>query len=430
MTRHSRSVQAFEAARACIPGGVNSPVRAFQGVGGNPIYFHSGQGPHLTDIDGNRYIDYVGSWGCMILGHSSPDVRDAITAQAEQAIGFGAPTQGETALAAKLVTHAPGVHAVRLVNSGTEATMSALRLARGFTGRDLIVKFQGCYHGHVDALLLGAGSGVLTLGIPGSPGVPEGVVKDTLNIEFNSIADIDQAFATYGERIAAVILEPVAGNMGCIPAHAGFLARLRHLTEDTGALLIFDEVMSGFRVSLGSAARLYGITPDMMTLGKIIGGGLPIGAFGGRADIMAHIAPQGPVYQAGTLSGNPVAVAAGLAVLNRLEAPGFYQRLQATTEHLARGLDTAARRAGVALEVTHVCGMIGLFFGGYAPVSGYREVAHVDTAAYARFFHALLRRGIYLPPSAYETLFISAAHTEAEIDQTLAAATASFAELA
>ena len=429
MSDRDLSAQAFAEAQRFIPGGVNSPVRAFQGVGGDPVYLQSGSGARVTDIDGNAYIDYVGSWGCMILGHSPPEVTKAVKAQADRAMGFGAPTLAETALARKLTTHVPGMEAVRLVNSGTEATMSALRLARGFTGRDLIVKFKGCYHGHVDSLLLGAGSGVLTLGIPGSPGVPEGVVKDTLNLEYNSIEEVEQLFTARGDAIAAVILEPIAGNMGCVPAEAAFLSRLRQLTQDHGALLIFDEVISGFRVGLGGAARHYGITPDLLTLGKIIGGGLPIGAFGGRQDIMQQVAPQGPIYQAGTLSGNPIAVAAGLSVLNQIEAPGFYERLASNTDQLARGLRRASRSQGITLEVNHVCGMIGLFFGSQAPVRSYRQVTCADSETYAKFFHAMLRRGVYLAPSAFETMFVSAAHSEAEISQTLSAASKSFAEL-
>ena len=424
------SARAFSQAKQVIPGGVNSPVRAFQGVGGEPVYFARGEGARVTDIDGNGYIDYVGSWGCMIHGHSAPQIVDAVKAQAEVALGFGAPTLGETALATKLTQHLPGMDAVRLVNSGTEATMSALRLARGFTGRDLIVKFQGCYHGHVDALLLGAGSGVLTLGIPGSPGVPKGVVHDTLNLEFNSIEDVDAAFDAHGARIAAVILEPIAGNMGCIPGEAEFLARLRERTEDSGSLLIFDEVISGFRVGLGGAAAQYGITPDLITLGKIIGGGLPIGAFGGRAHLMQHMAPQGPVYQAGTLSGNPVAVAAGMTSLEQLEAPGFHAGIAAHTQALAEGLKRAAESAGVSLEVNQACGMIGLFLTDKGPVRNFHDATAADSDAYAKFFYAMLRRGVYLAPSAFETIFVSAAHNEETLATTLEAARSAFEEIA
>ena len=424
------SAQAYTQAKQVIPGGVNSPVRAFQGVGGEPVYFAQGDGARITDIDGNRYIDYVGSWGCMIHGHSPPAVVRAVQAQAERALGFGAPTLGETALATKLTSLLPGVDAVRLVNSGTEATMSALRLARGFTGRDLIVKFKGCYHGHVDALLLGAGSGVLTLGIPGSPGVPQGVVNDTLNLEYNSLSEVDAAFDAQGPRIAAVILEPIAGNMGCIPADAEFLLKLRERTRDAGSLLIFDEVISGFRVGPGGAAAHYGITPDLTTLGKIIGGGLPIGAFGGRADIMRHLAPLGPVYQAGTLSGNPIAVAAGLASLERLESPGFHSNLDAHTQTLAAGLKQAGESAGISLEMNQACGMIGMFLTDKGPVRNFADAAETDTEAYGKFFHAMLRRGVYLAPSAFETIFVSAAHDESTLDSTIEAARASFEEIA
>ena len=425
----SNSHTAFEQAKQVIPGGVNSPVRAFQSVGGEPVYFAHGQGAEVTDIDGNRYIDYVNSWGCMILGHAAPEVSQAVEAQAARALGFGAPTLGETALANKLTEHIPGMDAVRLVNSGTEATMSALRLARGFTGRDLIVKFKGCYHGHVDALLLGAGSGVLTLGIPGSPGVPEGVVRDTLNLEYNDLEAVDAAFDTHGERIAAVILEPIAGNMGCIPSEPEFLARLRERTRKSGSLLIFDEVMSGFRVALGGAAEHYGITPDLTTLGKIIGGGLPIGAFGGRAEIMRHLAPAGPVYQAGTLSGNPVAVAAGLTTLERVEQPRFHQYIASHTRALAEGLQHAAAATGVNLQVNQVCGMIGIFFSDQGPVRSFVDAERSDTAAYAKFFHAMLKRGVYLAPSAFETMFVSAAHDQTTLKATLKAAESSLQEI-
>ena len=430
MANRSRSAKAFAEAKQLIPGGVNSPVRSFQGVGGEPVYFQSGDGAWVTDIDGNRYIDYVGSWGCMILGHSAREVREALTSQAKQAVGFGAPTLLETALASKLVSRVPGMETVRLVNSGTEATMSALRLARGFTGRDLVAKFKGCYHGHVDALLLDAGSGVLTLGIPGSPGVPEGVVNDTLNLEFNDRSELEQAFEIHGEQIAAVIIEPIAGNMGCIRADASFLKQLRTLATDHGALLIFDEVISGFRVAPGGAASAYGVVPDLTTLGKIIGGGLPIGAFGGRRDVMEALAPQGPVYQAGTLSGNPMAAAAGLAVLTTLETPGLYERLEIRTKQLAEGLKRCALESGVSVQINHACGMTGLFFTDRNGVCNYNDVTASDANQYAGFFHAMLERGVYLAPSAFETMFVSAAHGEAEINATLSAAAESFAELA
>lgn len=430
MPSRIRSANAFSEAKRFIPGGVNSPVRAFQAVGGDPVYFRSGDGARVCDLDGNRYIDYVGSWGCMILGHSAYQVREAIEGQVQNAIGFGAPTLAETRLARKLVSKIPGMQSVRLVSSGTEATMSALRLARGFTGRDLIVKFKGCYHGHVDALLVGAGSGVLTLGIPGSPGVPQGVVNDTLNLEYNDIESAERAFDVHGKKIAAVILEPIAGNMGCIPAHPAFVGRLRELTKDHAALLIFDEVISGFRVAAGGAASVYGVEPDITTLGKIIGGGLPIGAFGGRKDIMDVIAPQGPVYQAGTLSGNPIAASAGLAVLEALEAEGFYQDLEARTHQLADGLLRCAAEAEVAVEVNRACGMIGLFFTDKGSVHNYSDVTACDAESYSQFFHGMLERGVYMAPSAFETMFVSAAHGESEIDATLDEAEKSFRGIA
>lgn len=430
MTERSKSAQAYAHAQRVIPGGVNSPVRAFQGVGGEPVYLTSGRGAYVTDIDGKSYIDYVGSWGCMIHGHSAPEIRRAVQLQADQALGFGAPTLQETALATKLAACLPGVDTVRLVNSGTEATMSALRLARGFTGRDLIVKFKGCYHGHVDALLLGAGSGVLTLGIPGSPGVPEGVVHDTLNLEYNSIEEVDAAFDAHGQRIAAAILEPIAGNMGCIPGEPEFLLRLRERTRDTGALLIFDEVMSGFRVGLGGAAAHFRITPDLVTLGKIIGGGLPIGAFGGRRDIMECLAPVGPVYQAGTLSGNPIAVAAGLASLELLDAPRFHAKLASHTEALAEGIKDAAASVDIHIQVNTACGMLGLFLTSEGPVRNFTGATNSDTDAYAKLFHAMLRRGVYLAPSAFETMFVSAAHDQDTMKATLDAFRAAFKEIA
>lgn len=430
MAKRNLSAKAFADARQFIPGGVNSPVRAFRGVGGEPVYFQSGDGAWVVDVDGNRYLDYVGSWGCMILGHSSADVKDALKSQADHAVGFGAPNLLETELARELVSRIRGIDAVRLVNSGTEATMSALRLARGFTGRDLIVKFKGCYHGHVDSLLVDAGSGVLTLGIPGSPGIPQPVVEDTLSLEFNDPIELDQAFDMHGDRIAAVIVEPIAGNMGCIPADPAFLQQLRSLTEDHGALLIFDEVISGFRVAAGGAASTYGVVPDLTTLGKIIGGGLPIGAFGGRWEIMDTIAPQGPVYQAGTLSGNPMVAAAGLAVLDAIKAPGFYQQLEKHTRLLAEGLETCALQSGVAVRVNHVCGMVGLFFTDQKSVRNYSDVKACDSEMYARFFHAMLERGIYLAPSAFETMFVSAAHGETTLGKTLDSVAESFRELA
>ena len=418
--------------RACrsIPGGVNSPVRAFKGVGGTPVFFESGEGAYLTDVDGNRYIDYVGSWGPMILGHACEPVLAAVTARAASGLGFGAPTELEIEMAEKVVDLVPGIDQVRMVNSGTEATMSAIRLARGFTGRNLIIKFNGCYHGHSDSLLVKAGSGLLTLGIPNCPGVPEEIAQLTLNLPFNDSDALSRAFSDYAGQIACVIIEPVAGNMGCIPPLPGFLEALREVTARDGAVLIFDEVMTGFRVALGGAQERYGITPDLTTLGKIIGGGLPVGAFGGKANIMEHIAPSGPVYQAGTLSGNPLAMAAGLAMLNEIEADGFYDRLEARTGRLVAGLKEAAARHNVPLAVNHVCGMFSLFFTSASSIDRFEDVAASDVDRFNRFFHAMLSHGVYLAPSAYETGFLSDTHGQAELEATLAAADQSFAEIA
>lgn len=414
----------MERAAATIPGGVNSPVRAFKGVGGTPIFFESGEGAYLTDVDGNRYIDYVGSWGPMILGHGNANVVAAVQKQAASALGFGAPTELEIELAEQVVSMVPSIEKVRMVSSGTEATMSAIRLARGFTGRDLILKFAGCYHGHSDSLLVKAGSGLLTLGIPNSPGVPAAVAANTLTVPFNNPAALEEVFAAYPDQIAAVIIEPIAGNMGCIPPIVGFLEGLRSLTQQHGTVLIFDEVMTGFRVARGGAQALYGITPDLTTLGKIIGGGLPVGAFGGRADIMSHIAPEGNVYQAGTLSGNPLATVAGLTVLKALNAD-VYQTLQARTSQLASGLQTLAAEADIPVCVNKVCGMFGLFFTA-GPVTEFDHAANANIDQFNRFFHAMLDEGIYLAPSAFEAGFISTAHTSDIIDATLAAAARAF----
>ena len=426
--QRNRSAELIQRAARSIPGGVNSPVRAFKGVGGDPVFFDRGEGAYLTDVDGNRYIDYVGSWGPMILGHGRQDVVEAVKRQADRALGFGAPTELEIELAEQVVAMVPGIDKVRMVSSGTEATMSAIRLARGFTGRDLIVKFSGCYHGHSDSLLVKAGSGVLTLGIPNSPGVPAGVAALTLTVPFNRLEPLAEAFARYPTEIAAVILEPVAGNMGCIPPEPGFLEGVRKLTAEHGALLIFDEVMTGFRVARGGAQARYGITPDLTTLGKIIGGGLPVGAFGGRADVMSHIAPEGGVYQAGTLSGNPLATAAGLAMLKALD-DGVYQRLEAATARLCSGFREAAIRHGIAVTVTEVCGMFSVFFTSGA-VTEFDHVANSDVAAFNRFFHAMLNEGVYLAPSAFEAGFVSDAHDDGVLDATLAAADRAFAALA
>lgn len=415
-------------AQKSIPGGVNSPVRAFKGVGGTPIFFERGEGAYLTDVDGNRYVDYVASWGPMILGHGHPDVVAAVQEQAARSLGFGAPTELEIELAEQVVSMVPSVEQVRMVNSGTEATMSAIRLARGFTGRDLIIKFSGCYHGHSDALLVKAGSGLLTLGIPNSAGVPAGVAASTLTLPFNRLDPVAEAFAEYPGKIAAIIVEPVAGNMGCIPPLPGFLEGLRQLTSEQGALLIFDEVMTGFRVARGGAQALYDITPDLTTLGKIIGGGLPVGAFGGRAEVMSHIAPLGAVYQAGTLSGNPLATVAGLTMLRALDEK-IYAALAEKTSYLCEGLKQRADTAGVPVRINSVCGMFGLFFTA-GEVTEFDQVANTNVERFNRFFHAMLDLGVYLAPSAFEAGFVSVAHSTQTLDATLDAAERAFAALA
>ena len=423
------SARLIRRAERVIPGGVNSPVRAFKGVGGTPVFFRSAEGPFLVDVDGNRYIDYVGSWGPMIQGHGFAPVVDAVRAQAAVSLGFGAPTELEIQMAEKIVEMVPGIEKVRLVNSGTEATMSAIRLARGYSGRNLLVKFDGCYHGHSDSLLVKAGSGVLTLGLPNSPGVPESVARHTLTLPFNDLDALRTAFEGFGADIACVIVEPVAGNMGCIPPASGFLEALRSLTAGSGAVLIFDEVMTGFRVAAGGAQERYGVTPDLTTLGKVIGGGLPVGAFGGRADIMDHVAPVGAVYQAGTLSGNPLATSAGLAMLNSLDA-AFYARLEARTVELTDGLEALARRHDVPIRINRVGGMFSIFFTSSPEVRSFDEVTGCDVERYNRFFHALLDAGVYFAPSAFEAAFLSGAHGDAEIRQTLEAADGAFSRLA
>src|SRR5262252_8959918 len=415
----------FERSRRLIPGGVNSPVRAFRAVGGVPPFIERGEGSRIWDADGREYIDYVGSWGPLALGHADPDVVEAVRAATGRGLSFGAPTEGEAELAEVLARLVPGLELVRLVSSGTEATMSALRLARGATGRSRIVKFEGCYHGHADSLLVKAGSGALTFGNPSSAGVPAETAAQTLVLDYNDTAGLDAAFAQHGGSIACVIVEPVVGNMNLVAPAPGFLERLRALSTRHGALLIFDEVMTGFRVGLRGAQGLYGIQADLITLGKVIGGGMPLGAFGGRRDLMEKIAPLGPVYQAGTLSGNPLAVAAGLATLRKLQVPGFYERLSAATHSLCDGLVAAARRRGVRFSAQSVGGMFGLYFRAAAPAS-YAEVMQCDTEAFKRFFHAMLDRGVYLAPSAYEAGFVSSAHSDADIAATIAAAEGAF----
>ncbi|ERP89044.1 glutamate-1-semialdehyde 2,1-aminomutase [Alcanivorax sp. P2S70] len=424
-----QSEKLFRQAQQHIPGGVNSPVRAFKGVGGTPVFFHEAQGPYLYDEDDNRYIDYVGSWGPMILGHNHPQVIEAVNQAVSHGLSFGAPTAAEIAMANKVCELVPSMDMVRMVNSGTEATMSAIRLARGYTGRDKIIKFEGCYHGHVDSLLVKAGSGALTLGNPSSPGIPASVTADTLTLNYNDAAAVENAFNDYGDQIAAVIVEPVAGNMNCVPPTPAFLQALRKHCDDHGSVLIFDEVMTGFRVALGGAQALYGITPDMTTLGKIIGGGMPVGAFGGKKDIMEHLAPLGPVYQAGTLSGNPVAMAAGLATLNLISEPGFHEALTEKTTRLLAGLTEAAHAEGVAFTTAQAGAMFGLFFTDQSRVSSFAEVMACDSERFNRFFHAMLDQGIYLAPSAFEAGFVSAAHSDEDIDATLTAARKAFGKL-
>ena len=423
-----RSQQLFKRAQLVIPAGVNSPVRAFRSVGGTPPFIQRGKGAQVWDADGRVYIDYVGSWGPLVVGHAHPDVVKAAQQAAERGLSFGAPTEQEVEMAELLCRLVPSLEQVRLVNSGTEATMSAIRLARGHTGRHRIVKFEGCYHGHADALLVKAGSGALTFGQPSSAGVPEPTAAHTVVLEYNNETALEQAFEREGAEIAAVIVEPVAGNMNLVAPRTGFLELLRKLCTRYGAVLIFDEVMTGFRVALGGAQALYGVTPDLTTLGKVIGGGLPVGAFGGRRDIMRAIAPLGPVYQAGTLSGNPVAMAAGLATLKLVQVPGFYDRLAATTRALCDGLAGAAQERGIPFSAASVGGMFGIFFRATPPAS-FAEAMQCDTETFNRFFHAMLAAGIYLAPSAYEAGFVSSAHGEAEIGRTVGAAKKVFAGL-
>src|ERR1700679_4316601 len=413
-----------------IPGGVNPPARAFRSVGGEPIFFKKAAGAHATAADGRRFIDYVGSWGPMILGHAHPQVIKAVQEVAADGLSFGAPTELETHLARRVVDLMPSMELVRFVSSGTEATMSAIRLARGFTGRDTIVKFEGCYHGHSDSLLIKAGSGALTLGVPTSPGVPKALANHTVTLTFNDAEQVREVFRQIGGQIACIIVEPVAGNMNCVPPAPGFLETLRSECDRSGALLIFDEVMTGFRVALGGAQALYGVRPDLTTLGKIIGGGMPVGAFGGRRDIMERLAPLGPVYQAGTLSGNPVAMTAGLKTLELLSIPGFHERLKAMTDTLMQQLAAAATDAGIALATNHVCGMFGFFFTTERHVDRYEKVMACDVERFKRFFHGMLNEGVYFAPSAFEAGFLSAAHSAADIEATAAAAARVFASIA
>jgi glutamate-1-semialdehyde 2,1-aminomutase len=415
----------FERAKEVIPGGVNSPVRAFRGVGGTPRFIEQAQGSRLFDVDNLQYIDCVGSWGPMILGHAFPPVVNAITVAASRGTSYGAPCEAEVDLAERVTRLMPSLQKVRFVSSGTEATMSALRLARGFTGRNKILKFDGCYHGHADSLLVAAGSGVATLGIPGTRGVTAGTAADTLVAPFNDLAAVEAIVAEHGADLAAIIVEPVAGNMGCVAPAAGYLEGLRDITRRCGALLVFDEVMTGFRVALGGAQTRFGIQPDLTCLGKIIGAGLPVGAYGGRADVVDHVAPVGPVYQAGTLSGNPLAMAAGLAMLEALEEVGAYERLEALSARLEQGLRKAAADVGVTVTINRVGSMITVFFCA-GPVTDYATAKASDTAAFGRFFHAMLERGVYLPPAQFEAAFVSLAHLESDVDATVAAAREAF----
>ena len=415
----SHSEQLFHQASQHIPGGVNSPVRAFRGVGGEPVFFHHANGPYLYDEDDNRYIDYIGSWGPMILGHCHPGALAAVDTAMRNGLSFGGPTAAEVHMADLLCELLPSMDMVRMVNSGTEATMSAIRLARGYTGRDLLIKFEGCYHGHADSLLVKAGSGALTLGVPSSPGVPASVAEHTLTLEYNNAAQVEDAFSRLGEQIACVIVEPVAGNMNCVPPSNGFLQSLRKCCDAHGALLIFDEVMTGFRVALGGAQSLYEVTPDLTTLGKVIGGGMPVGAFGGKREIMEQLAPLGPIYQAGTLSGNPVAMAAGMATLQLLREDGFFTELTRVTSKLVQGLETMAREKGIAIITHQVGGMFGFFFTDQTRITSLEDVMACDQSRFKAFFHAMLNRGVYLAPSAFEAGFVSIAHTDAVIDDTL-----------
>ncbi len=418
----TRSHDLFTAAQQLIPGGVNSPVRAFRGVGGDPVFVERAEGAYLIDADGKRYIDYVGSWGPMIVGHAHPDVVRAVQEAAARGLGYGTPTEIETRMARKVLELMPTMEMVRMVSSGTEATMTALRLARGFTGRDTIVKFEGCYHGHSDSLLIKAGSGALTLGVPTSPGVPAALAAHTVTLPYNDLDACRSTLAEIGDQIACIIVEPVAGNMNCVPPRPGFLEGLRELCDNHGCLLILDEVMTGFRVALGGAQALYGVTPDLTTLGKVIGGGLPVAALGGRREVMEHLAPVGPVYQAGTLSGNPVAMAAGLATLEIVARPGFHAGLEAKVTTLCDGILAAAHDAGVPMTANRVGGMFGLFFTDAAEVTCFADVMACDVERFKKFFHGMLDAGVYLAPSAFEAGFVSDAHGDAELEQTVTAA--------
>ena len=419
----------FKAAQEHIPGGVNSPVRAFKSVGGDPVFLSRAQGAYVFDSDGKQYIDYVGSWGPMVLGHAHPDVIKAVQETAENGLSFGAPTELETHMANKICELIPSIEKVRMVSSGTEAGMSAIRLARGFTGRDKIVKFEGCYHGHADSLLVKAGSGALTLGVPTSPGVPADLAQHTITLSYNNPNQVEAIFGEIGDQIAAIIVEPIAGNMNCVPGSDDFLNTLRDVCNQYQSVLIFDEVMTGFRVALGGAQSIYKITPDLTVLGKVIGGGMPVGAFGGKENIMNHIAPDGPVYQAGTLSGNPVAMSAGLTTLNLISAPNFYKQLTATTLSLVDGLQKSAGAAGIPFTTNAVGGMFGLFFSEAESISSFDQVMNCNQERFNLFFHGMLEKGIYLAPSAFEAGFVSSAHSENDIEETITIAEQIFSKL-
>jgi len=425
----SRSAELFAQAQQKIPGGVNSPVRAFKGVGGDPIFFKRGQGAYLFDEDDKQYIDYVASWGPLIVGHAHPDVLAAVNEVITQGLSFGAPTELEITMAEKVCEIVPSMDQVRMVSSGTEATMSAIRLARGFTGRDKIVKFEGCYHGHADSLLVKAGSGALTLGVPTSPGVPADLAQHTLTLDFNDAEMVRDLFSKMGDEIACIIVEPVAGNMNCVPPVPGFLESLREVCDRYGSVLIFDEVMTGFRVALGGAQQLYDVKPDLTTLGKVIGGGMPVGAFGGRYDIMQMIAPTGPVYQAGTLSGNPVAMAAGLTTLKLISEPGFYNQLSDRTLQLTQGIQAEAKKANIALTTNTVGGMFGLFFSEEEKITSFAQVSASNVDRFKHFYHGMLENGVYLAPSAYEAGFVSSMHSDEDIKNTIAETAKVFADL-
>lgn len=429
VNQYLRSKELYTKALTLIPGGVNSPVRAFKGVGGTPVFIKSANGAYISDEDGNSYIDYVGAWGPMILGHAHPKISSALKAQIDLGIAYGAPTALEVSLAEKICALMPSIELVRLVNSGTEATMSAIRVARGFTGREKVIKFEGGYHGHVDSLLVKAGSGALTFGFPDSAGIPSATAAETFVLPYNNEMALSLMFEKYGHEIACVIVEPVAGNMNCVPPVDGFLQKLRSITSQYGSLLIFDEVMTGFRVALGGAQSVYDVKPDLTTLGKVIGGGLPIGAFGGRKDIMSMLAPIGPVYQAGTLSGNPLAVTAGLVMLEEISQPGFYSQLAKQTQKLLLGLKARADAASIPFSYTQVGGMFGCYFNDETNIQSYEQVMKTDVATFQKYYHLMLDQGVYFAPSAYEAGFMSAAHGDGEIEKTLNAAESAFAQL-